>query len=549
MSHRPTSLVVRVIVACLCASSVAACTTSETKPSASSSDAGSLFVIRADDVEVRHVSAGVIEAEFDVESKVVSFADRPIRHAGSLKLSRLVQRWDQLGFKGDPPNGALEVDGGSAAGVAAVKVSAPRFSSENRAWFRLSRLKGEKVPAGLADVFGTSKSTPSRLGSASLFIDPSDSGQFFNYPEDRRYTKDGVWAKVENGVATIGLSDAFLDSFGKLVLVNVEVPQGEDVDVGDPVVSLESADGNGDLDSPVSGEVVETNSSIDGPSDDQDLTSQNDDPYESGWYLRIKLDDPSEVDKMLSAADYIASLPNSQKPNAAPIRPGNPPTPLHAPVTPGPTIDPANKYVIDFEVVSGTSRWVECDNVGQQERNGGSFEKIPYDLNAGAGGKFVYLCVEWASGDPRDIKNEGISWMSVSGPATNDSGRPVPGQVPRYCDPTDLNDGAAGDYLYLCGSGGVTGEGIIHDLEVVTSAQKPSADGICRRSWDLVKPASGGDTGNSSTVDTHGSVATVDSDLNQGSGGPWIYLCLRPWSILPVDPDNKIKPLKPAPDN
>jgi hypothetical protein len=316
-------------------------------------------------------------------------------------------------------------------------------------------------------------------------------------------------------------------------------------------VSLESADGNGDLDSPVSGEVVDINpSAADHPSDDPPL-AQNDDPYESGWYLRIKLDDPSEVDKMLSAADYIASLPNSQKPNAAPLQPGNPPTPLHAPVTPGPTIDPANKWVIDFEVVSGTSRAVGCDNVGQQGKayEQGAFEKIPYDLNAGAGGKFVYLCVHWASGDPRDIGNAGISWMSVSGPATDDSGRPVPGQVPRNCDSTDLNDGAAGDYLYLCGSGGQTGTGIIHDTEVVTSAQKPSADGICRRSWDLVKPASGGDSGNSSTIDTHGSVDTVDGDLNQGSGGPWIYLCLRPWSILPVDPADKIKPLNPAPDN
>ena len=521
-NHRST-VVAWLLVTCLCAGAAAACTSPDQR-STRTSDGGSLFVVRGDDVELRQRSAGGFEAEFDSESKVVWFADRPVRHAGTMKLKRLAQEWDQLGFKGDPPNGALEVDRGAAAGIVAVKVSAPRFTSDERLHFRLSPLDGEKLPSGLAEALGsTSKDKPRNLGSASLFIDPSSGAPFFNYPDDRRYTKDGIWAQAKNGVATIGLSDAYLDSAGEMVFAQPTVNQGDDVDAGDPVATLESSNEVGELDSPVTGEVVETNPSLDGG----EAQSVNSDPYGSGWFVRIKLDDPAQMDRLLSAADYIATLPDRQKPNAQPLRPANPPTPLET-TQPADELQNPTKHLVDFEVVSGTKvngrvPTVNCRGLGQR-LNEGTFVKLTDDLNQGAGGAYIYLCLRWST----SRSDPGIRNLSISGPVLDSNGQPVPGQAPRVrqsdtesCDGTDLNQGAGGDYLYLCMYGVQRSGSGIRDVEVRSYDQRPTDP--CPQ-WTVVGP----DRRNPRSIDPHGAIDSVTGDLNQGSGGKWIYLCVLP---------------------
>jgi glycine cleavage system H protein len=345
----------------------------------------------------------------------------------------------------------------------------------------------------------TSDAKTQRLGSASLFIDPSN-GDSFYYPTDRRYTKKGVWAKVKDGVATVGVSEAYLDSSAEMVFVN-PAGKGTTRDVGDPVADLETTDDVGELASPVSGEIVDSNQQL-----EDDLTALKTDPYESGWIVRIRLDDPTQVDQMLSASDYVATLPDDQKPGSdlTPLRSPTPrpPTPLKSPTPPTP-----ESVITDFEVVSGSTRDVGCP---------ANMIKWPLDLNSGAGGKFVYLCVRWGTSD-------GLSGLAIAGPDTDDEGRLVPGKAPDGCDATDLNVGAGGYYLYLC-STGVSADPTeaINDLELDTPGD-PATDDFCPADYgySAVGPASQ----HSKTINTKGVVDTVNGDLNQGAGGRWIYIC------------------------
>ena len=123
-----------------------------------------------------------------------------------------------------------------------------------------------------------------------------------HYPDDLKYHPEHDWAKVEGDVATFGITWFAQDALGEIVFF--EPPAvGSTVTKDQSYAEVESVKAVSEVVSPLSGEIVETNDALDGAPE-----SINDDPYGSGWMIKVKLSDPSEVDQLLDKAAYEASL-------------------------------------------------------------------------------------------------------------------------------------------------------------------------------------------------------------------------------------------------
>ena len=118
------------------------------------------------------------------------------------------------------------------------------------------------------------------------------------YPSDRRYTKDHEWIATQGDVATIGITDYAQNSLGDIVYV--ELPRvGKQIDQFGNIGVVESVKAVSDLFTPVSGEVLETNGTL-----EADPAAVNRDPYGAGWLFKVKLKDAGEKSNLLSSADY-----------------------------------------------------------------------------------------------------------------------------------------------------------------------------------------------------------------------------------------------------
>ncbi len=121
-------------------------------------------------------------------------------------------------------------------------------------------------------------------------------------PAELRYAASHEWAKVEDGVATVGISDHAQDAMGDLVYV--ELPEvGQVVAAGDETGVVESVKAASDIYSPVSGEIVEINEALE---DEPELV--NNVPYEGGWLFKVQLTDEGELDSLLTADQYQAQI-------------------------------------------------------------------------------------------------------------------------------------------------------------------------------------------------------------------------------------------------
>ena len=118
-----------------------------------------------------------------------------------------------------------------------------------------------------------------------------------NIPTNLKYTKEHEWALIEGDVVTVGITDYAQNSLGDIVFV--ELPEvGTQLKKEDSFGVVESIKSVSDLYSPISGEVVESNSELpDGPE------ACNASPYES-WMIKIKVSDASELDQLLDAQTY-----------------------------------------------------------------------------------------------------------------------------------------------------------------------------------------------------------------------------------------------------
>lgn len=118
------------------------------------------------------------------------------------------------------------------------------------------------------------------------------------YPDNLSYTKDHEWLRLSGDTAYVGITDFAQQALGDIVYV--ELPKiGDSFEISDPFGSVESVKSVNELFIPVSGEVVEINEAL---ADAPELV--NNDPYRDGWMIKIKVVDTTEVDGLLSAAEY-----------------------------------------------------------------------------------------------------------------------------------------------------------------------------------------------------------------------------------------------------
>ncbi len=128
-----------------------------------------------------------------------------------------------------------------------------------------------------------------------------------NVPAELRYTSEHEWVALEDGIATIGITDHAQSELGDITFI--ELPEEEQTfAAGDEMANIESVKAASPVYTPVSGDVVEVNGEL-----DEEPGAINSDPYGAGWICRIECSNPSEFDGLMSAADYEAFLEESEE--------------------------------------------------------------------------------------------------------------------------------------------------------------------------------------------------------------------------------------------
>ncbi|MBU0687053.1 MAG: glycine cleavage system protein GcvH [Candidatus Margulisbacteria bacterium] len=121
-------------------------------------------------------------------------------------------------------------------------------------------------------------------------------------PAGLKYSKDHEWVKADGKIATVGITAYAQDQLGDVVFV--ELPQvGTVFAAGKDFGVVESVKTVSTLYCPVSGKVVEINSALEGTPD-----KVNSSPYEEGWMIKIEMDNPAELDKLLDEKQYTDLL-------------------------------------------------------------------------------------------------------------------------------------------------------------------------------------------------------------------------------------------------
>ena len=118
------------------------------------------------------------------------------------------------------------------------------------------------------------------------------------YPENYRYTKEHEWVQVEGDRGTIGITFHAQKELGDIVYVDLPKP-GAALVQGKTLGSVESVKAVSDIYAPVSGEVLEVNDALANTPE-----KLNEDPHGSAWLVKVRLTDPDEAGKLLSAAEY-----------------------------------------------------------------------------------------------------------------------------------------------------------------------------------------------------------------------------------------------------
>ena len=117
-------------------------------------------------------------------------------------------------------------------------------------------------------------------------------------PKNLKYTNDHEWVKIEDGIATIGITHFAQGELGDIVYVEVDTI-GESLVKEEVFGSVEAVKTVSDLFMPISGEIIEFNESL-----ETNPEKVNENPYESGWMIKIKVSAISELDDLLSPEDY-----------------------------------------------------------------------------------------------------------------------------------------------------------------------------------------------------------------------------------------------------
>ncbi len=120
-------------------------------------------------------------------------------------------------------------------------------------------------------------------------------------PDDLKYAKTHEWLRLEGDLATVGITDHAQSELGDVVYVDL-ANVGRVLKAGDSFGSVESVKTVSDVYAPVGGEVVEVNPALASQSE-----LVNEDPYDKGYMIKIRVEDPTEVEALLSASSYAAA--------------------------------------------------------------------------------------------------------------------------------------------------------------------------------------------------------------------------------------------------
>lgn len=123
-----------------------------------------------------------------------------------------------------------------------------------------------------------------------------------NIPAELKYTKDHEWVKIDGDIATVGITDFAQSELGDIVYVEVDTLD-ESLEKDAVFGTVEAVKTVSDLFLPLSGEVIEFNEGLEDKPEDV-----NSDPYVAGWMIKLKISDASEIDSLLSDADYKALI-------------------------------------------------------------------------------------------------------------------------------------------------------------------------------------------------------------------------------------------------
>ncbi|EKB49611.1 glycine cleavage system protein GcvH [Cecembia lonarensis] len=121
-----------------------------------------------------------------------------------------------------------------------------------------------------------------------------------NLPEELKYTKDHEWVRIEDGVATIGITEFAQRELGDIVYVEVETV-GETISAGEVFGTVEAVKTVSDLFMPIEGEILEFNEELESSPE-----LVNDSPYGDGWMIKVKIS--GELPEDLLSADAYAEL-------------------------------------------------------------------------------------------------------------------------------------------------------------------------------------------------------------------------------------------------
>ena len=117
-------------------------------------------------------------------------------------------------------------------------------------------------------------------------------------PLNLKYTKDHEWVLIENGIATVGITNFAQGELGDIVYVEVDTV-GEKFDAEEVFGSVEAVKTVSDLFLPLSGEIIEFNELL-----ESEPEKVNEDPYGEGWMIKVQISDSSEIENLMSAEDY-----------------------------------------------------------------------------------------------------------------------------------------------------------------------------------------------------------------------------------------------------
>ena len=128
------------------------------------------------------------------------------------------------------------------------------------------------------------------------------------FPEDLKYTKEHEWLLMEGTTAIVGITDDAQDRLGDVVYV--ELPAvGDKVSKEDAFGVVESVKAVSDIYAPVSGKVLEVNDDL---PDNPNMI--NEDPYGDGWLIKVEMNDPEEVEELMTAEEYKEYIAEEEEP-------------------------------------------------------------------------------------------------------------------------------------------------------------------------------------------------------------------------------------------